>query len=157
MSTEYPDHSLIIKRILNAPRQLVWDVWTQPAHIGKWWGPEGFSTRVEQMELKIGETWRYVMISPSGEEFPQEGIFQEIIEPKKLVSTADFGEESDSVNSTKVMTSLFDEIENKTLVTLIITYPTKEDRDRQEKLGVIYGWNANFDSFQNYLKNLTTN
>jgi len=53
-------------RVFDAPRGLVWKVWTEPEHIGQWWGPHGFTTTTHKMEVKTGGVWRFVMHGPTG-------------------------------------------------------------------------------------------
>ena len=75
----------IISRLLNAPATLVWDVWTKPEHIIKWWGPTGFTTTDKGMKVKVGGDWRFIMHGPDGRDYPNRIIFLEI-EPKISVT-----------------------------------------------------------------------
>lgn len=78
------DREIVITRVFNAPRELVWNVWTEPKHMEQWWGPKGFTTRVIELDLRPGGQWRFVMIGPDGTEYPIKGIFREVIPPKGL-------------------------------------------------------------------------
>ena len=69
------DRAIVITRIFNAPLELVYQVWTQPEHITQWWGPKGFTTRVEALDLSPGGQWRYVMIGPDGTEVSSQRCF----------------------------------------------------------------------------------
>lgn len=86
------DREIVITRIFNAPRELVFKAWTEAKHIEQWWGPEGFTTRVTEMDLRPGGQWCYVMISPDGTEYPVQGVFREIVPPERLLTSDQFGE-----------------------------------------------------------------
>jgi len=72
-------------RVFDAPRELVWKVWTEPEHIGKWWGPNGFTTTTHKMEVKAGGVWRFVMHSPDGRDYQNKITFIEVVKPERLV------------------------------------------------------------------------
>jgi len=74
------NRELVISRTLNAPIQLVWEVWTQPTHIKNWWGPTGFSNTIDTMEFKEGGEWNFVMHGPDGKNYINRIIYIEIIE-----------------------------------------------------------------------------
>ena len=79
------DRELIITRKLNAPVELVWEVWTQPEHIAKWWGPDGFTNTITTMDLVPGGVWELVMHGPDGKDYQNRSIFKEVIPLKKIV------------------------------------------------------------------------
>jgi uncharacterized protein YndB with AHSA1/START domain len=85
------EHTIVIERELDAPRELVWQVWTDPDEVARWWGPEHFTTPREKIEfdLKPGGVCRLTMVGPDGEEYPSDGHFG-IVEPPQRLS---FGEE----------------------------------------------------------------
>ena len=73
------DREVIISRVLDAPRKLVWEAMTNPKHIVNWWGPSGFTTTIESMDLRVGGEWRYMMVGPDGTRFPNHMVYKEII------------------------------------------------------------------------------
>lgn len=79
------DRELLIERTLNAPVELVWEVWTHPEHLRKWWGPEGFSNTIHKMDVQAGGEWLLVMHGPDGKDYPTQNIYREIIPLKKIV------------------------------------------------------------------------
>lgn len=79
------DRGLVITKTLHAPVELVWETWTNPAHIAKWWGPDGFTNTIQKMELKPGGIWELVMHGPDGTDYKNKSIFREIIPLKKIV------------------------------------------------------------------------
>jgi len=78
---------LTIVRSFAAPRDLVWQAWTDPAHLAKWWGPDDFTNPHCTVDLRVGGVLDIVMRAPDGQEFPMRGVFQEIVAPEKLVFT----------------------------------------------------------------------
>jgi len=76
---------LHMTRLLNAPIELVWEVWTNPEHITKWWGPDGFTTTMHTMDLKAGGEWRLTMHGPDGKNYPNRSEFVEIVPLQKIV------------------------------------------------------------------------
>jgi uncharacterized protein YndB with AHSA1/START domain len=79
------DRELIISRTLNAPIDLVWEVWTDPEHIKNWWGPNNFTNTITKMEVKPEGEWNLVMHGPDGTDFKNKSIFKEVIRNKKIV------------------------------------------------------------------------
>ncbi|MCR9263275.1 MAG: SRPBCC family protein [Flavobacteriaceae bacterium] len=76
---------LSISRTLKAPIALVWEVWTNPEHIAQWWGPNGFTNTIQQMDFKEGGEWKLTMHGPDGTNYPNRSIFKEIVPHKKIV------------------------------------------------------------------------
>ncbi|CAN5327540.1 SRPBCC family protein [soil metagenome] len=84
-SNSTADRELFVSRLLNAPRELVWEVWTNPEHIANWWGPEAFSNTINTMDLKPGGEWNLVMHGPDGTDYKNKSIFREVIEQERIV------------------------------------------------------------------------
>jgi len=70
---------------LEAPVEMVWEIWTKPDHIKHWWGPSGFTNTIEKMEVRPGGEWLFVMHGPDGRNFPNRTVFREVIPCRKLV------------------------------------------------------------------------
>jgi uncharacterized protein YndB with AHSA1/START domain len=79
------DRELIISRLLNAPVDLVWEVWTNAEHIKNWWGPNGFTNTIHSMDLKKDGEWNLVMHGPDGTDYKNKSVFIEIVKHKKIV------------------------------------------------------------------------
>ena len=79
------DRELIISRLLNAPVDLVWDVWTDPEHIKNWWGPDGFTNTISTMDVKKHGEWNLIMHGPDGTDYKNKSVYKEIIKNKKIV------------------------------------------------------------------------
>lgn len=81
------ERTVVITRIFDAPRELVFKAWTDPSHLAQWWGPKGFTNPVCEVDLRPGGTLRIVMRAPDGAEHPMMGVFREIAPPERLVFT----------------------------------------------------------------------
>ena len=145
------DRELSISRVLNAPRELVWEVWTNPEHIKNWWGPEGFSNTISTMNIEPEGVWEFVMHGPDGTDYKNKHIYKEIIKPEKLVL--------DHVSTPKFrMTATFEAQGNKTLVTLHSVFESAEQL--QEVIKVFkadVGMIQNMDRMEQYVTTLYNN
>jgi uncharacterized protein YndB with AHSA1/START domain len=83
--TEGPD--LVMERIFDAPRDLVWQVITDPDRINNWWGPHGYTTTVEEMDVRPGGRWRFIQHTTGGEDVPFKGEYLEVVPPERMVQT----------------------------------------------------------------------
>jgi uncharacterized protein YndB with AHSA1/START domain len=147
---------IVITRVFNAPRELVFQAWTDPKHIVQWWGPKGFTTQVVEQDLCPGGKWRYVMIGPDGTEYPAKGIFREIIPFERIVTSDEFDEGFEKVMNVDlpkgiVMTAVFEDLGSNTKLTLRIMHESAEERRKHEEMGVIAGWNSSFDCLDEFL------
>ena len=145
---------IVIERVFNAPRELVWKAWTDPEHVAKWWGPDGMTTRVDELDLRPGGSWRYVMVAPDGSEYLQRGVFREIVPPEKIVTSAEF-EVGGDVPQKVVLTWRFDDLGDKTKLTMLQV--SADELGEHERIGVIAGWNSNSDCLDSYLATLASN
>lgn len=84
MESNTKDRELRISRTLNAPIDLVWEVWTNPEHIANWWGPNGFTNTINTMDMKPGGEWNLVMHGPDGTDYVNKSTFKEVVEFKKI-------------------------------------------------------------------------
>ncbi len=110
---------LIISRLLNAPIELVWEVFTNPEHIKNWWGPNGFTNTIDKMEVKPGGVWEFIMHGPDGTDFPNKKIFKEVVKPERIVI--------EHVNYPKhIYTLTFAADGGKTLLTWHMLFESKE-------------------------------
>ena len=84
-ATEIRKPDLLLTRVFDAPRELIWKVWTDPKHLAQWYGPHGFTNPVCEVDLRPGGEWRHVMRGPDGSDYPMLVIFQEVVVPERLV------------------------------------------------------------------------
>ncbi|HEY9000189.1 MAG TPA: SRPBCC family protein [Mucilaginibacter sp.] len=85
MESNTKDRELRITRTLDAPVELVWEVFTKPEHIANWWGPNGFTNTIYTMDVKPGGVWDFVMHGPDGTNYKNKSIYKEIVMNKKIV------------------------------------------------------------------------
>ncbi|MGB5430553.1 SRPBCC family protein [Eudoraea sp.] len=142
------NRTLTIERTFNAPIQLVWDAWTRAEQIALWWGPKGMQTKVVKHDFKVGGIWKYVMTMPDGNDFVTEGVYSEIVELVKIISSADFKPMTEGVE----IQALFEAKEDKTNFTFKVVHPTVEYCKQQKKMGFYKGWGSTFDRLSEYLQ-----
>lgn len=142
--------TLTLKRTFNAPIKLVWEAWTEPGHVARWWGPKGMEIKVVEHDFKVGGKWKYVMPMGDGKEFISDGIYLDIVEFKKIVSTANFKPMTEGVE----LRAEFRENGDKTDFTFSVIHPTEEYCRQQEKMGFYNGWGSAFDRLKNLISTL---
>jgi uncharacterized protein YndB with AHSA1/START domain len=79
------EHELVLTRIVDAPRELVFKMWTDPKRVAQWWGPHGFTNPVCELDARPGGAILIHMRGPDGTVYPMRGVYQEVVEPKRLV------------------------------------------------------------------------
>lgn len=141
--------TVTIKRTFNAPVKLVWEAWTDPKHISQWWGPNGMDTQVIAHDFKESGEWKYSMKMPDGNDFITDGVYKEIVEFEKIISSANFRPMTEGVE----IQALFEENGNQTNFTFNVVHPTEEYRIQQEKMGILNGWGSVFDRLGEFVSN----
>jgi uncharacterized protein YndB with AHSA1/START domain len=138
--------------MFNAPRELVWTAWTDAGQVVKWYGPRGFTTTTETMDVRPGGEWRYTMHGPDGTIYPNLIKYIEIARPERLVYDHGGGE-GDLEDAAFRATITFEEHGGgRTKVTMRSVFPTKEARDLVvEKYGAIEGGNQTLDRLGEHL------
>jgi len=142
------DREILISRKLDAPVELVWEVWTQSEHIANWWGPNGFTNTITKMEVHPGGEWDLVMHGPDGIDYKNKSIFKEIIPCKKIVY--------EHVSSPKFVATInFEEQGEKTFITWHMLFETAEEFIRVVKtFKADEGLKQNIDKLSAYLTGL---
>ena len=141
------NRTLTLERTFHAPIALVWEAWTQAEHIAHWWGPKGMKVNVLEHDFRVGGRWKYAMQTPDGKEFITEGIYSEIVEPTKIVTSADFKPMTEGV----VLEALFEEDGDQTKFTFNVIHPTEEYCRQQEKMGFYNGWGSVFNRLEEFV------
>ncbi len=143
------EREIVITRTVKAPRVLVWQVCTDPQHIDRWWGPNGFTNKTLSFELRVGGQWKYTMTSEEGQIFPNLITYTEVTPIDRLAY-----DHGDWENPKQFVGSLtFTDAEGGTLITLHTIFPTKEARDEVvEKYGAIEGGKQTLGRLANYLE-----
>jgi len=142
------DRELVMTRVLNAPRSLVFDAFTKPELVKRWLlGPDGWSMPVCEIDLRVGGTYRYVWRNDrNGTEMGMGGVYREIVIPERLVSTEKFDEAW--YPGQAVGTVVFVERGGKTTVTQTVLYDSRETRDGVLKSPMESGVAASYDRLE---------
>ncbi len=135
-------------RLYDAPVEMVWDAWTDPAQTAQWWGPRGFTLTTHSKNLSVGGTWRYTMHGPDGTDYPNIATYHEIERHKKLVY--DHGATEISPPLFRV-TVLFSTVGKKTQMEMTMTLATAEAAAETRKFIKQAGGEATWDRFAEYL------
>jgi uncharacterized protein YndB with AHSA1/START domain len=122
-----PDREIVIKRTLEAPRELVFAMWTDPKHLPHWYGPDGFTITIHEWNLKPGGVWRLTMHGPDGRDYYNNLVFCEIVPPERLVYRHVPDDRAEPVTHQTIVT--FEARGNKTDLTLRLVFETNEARD----------------------------
>lgn len=145
------DREIIITRVFNAPRELVFKVCTDPKLIPQWWGPRNLTTTVDKMDVRPGGVWRFVHRGPDGSEFAFNGVYREIVPPERIVETFEF---EGMPGHVMTETATFDERDGKTTLTIREVFQTVEDRDGMLKSGMEKGLAETHDRLAELLERL---
>jgi uncharacterized protein YndB with AHSA1/START domain len=114
----FGDREVVITRIFDAPRELVFKAWTDPKHLAKWFGPTVFTNPVCEVDLRVGGRWHIVMRGPDGSEYPCGGVYKEIVAPERLAFTNDAVDKDGNPIINGFTTVIFEDQHRKTKLTL---------------------------------------
>jgi uncharacterized protein YndB with AHSA1/START domain len=129
LDLERDPHSIIGTRIFDAPRDLVFAAFTDPKHLAKWWGPNGFTTTTHSHEFRVGGVWRFVMHGPDGRDYQNRITYDEIVPPERLVYHHGGGDDVEPVHFTQTIT--FEDLGHRqTRLIWHGTFPSAEARAR---------------------------
>jgi uncharacterized protein YndB with AHSA1/START domain len=142
------ENILIHTRMLDAPRDLVWEVWTNPEHIKEWWGPNGFSLTTKSMKVEPGKIWDFIMHG-MGRDWDNKIEYVEVKKPS-LLSYKHSGKDADY---NFLVTILFEEVERKTLLTMKSVFKSKEIiEELNRRVNAIEGGKQTLNRLEGYLK-----
>src|SRR5262249_8202279 len=120
------DREIVMTRVFNAPRSLVFDCYTKPALLKRWLtGPDGWSFATCDNDLRVGGAFRWVWRNADGHEVGMHGVYREIVRPERIVRTEVFN----SKNSETLATVILSEDGGETTLTTLLVYPSREERD----------------------------
>ncbi|MGH8577582.1 MAG: SRPBCC family protein [Gammaproteobacteria bacterium] len=149
-----PRLDLVLTRVIDAPRALIWQVWTDPEHVKKWWAPKPWTTVECEMDLRPGGIFRTVMRSPEGQDYPNAGCFLELVKNEKIVWTnalepgyrpalGESGEDCSGLLFTAIIT--LEERAGKTHYAVRVLHRDEAGRKKHEEMGFHLGWNQCLD------------
>ena len=126
---ETDPRSIIGTRVLDAPRALVFAMFSDPEHLAQWWGPNGFSTTTHSHEFRAGGVWRFVMHGPDGRDYQNRITYGEIVPPERIVYSHGGGDDVEPVQFETTVT--FEDLgDGKTRLTWHGRFPSAEERAR---------------------------
>jgi len=144
------DTEILMTRVFDAPRELVFEAITKPEHVMRWWGPRASSFAECEIDFRVGGKWRYVINLPGGQQMTMTGVFHEITPPKGLVGTECFVEPRFG-NPQWRTTLTLEEHNGKTTMTSRVVHPTKQNRDGHFNSGMEFGAAETFDRLEDLL------
>jgi uncharacterized protein YndB with AHSA1/START domain len=133
------DEQILITREFDAPKHLVYRAWTDPELVRRWWHANRGEMTVCEIDLRVGGTWRYVMVTPDGFEVGFHGEYREIVPNERLVSTEAYEGIPDADEHAALDTLTLAETDGRTWVTILVEHPTKEGRDAHINSGMEAG------------------
>lgn len=145
------DRELVMERVFNDPRELVFKAYTDPDLIPKWWGPRKYTTTVDKMDVKVGGVWRFVQRDTAGNEYAFHGEYREIAPPKRLAYTFEF---EGMPGHVLLETVTLEEHDGQTKVTVTSLFPSVEDRDGMLQSGMEQGANESQERLAELLKTM---
>jgi uncharacterized protein YndB with AHSA1/START domain len=126
---------VIVTRMFDASRNLVWNAITDPKHVARWYGGPGFTNPVCEMDVRPGGVWRHVMQAPNGAQFTINSVFLEVVEPERLVWKTIKDENRKPAPPTAVNTVTLEELGDQTKWTLVARFDSIADRDISAGMG----------------------
>jgi len=141
------DREIVLTRVFDAPRRLVFDAFSQPELLKRWFGPRGWSLAVCEVDLKVGGGFRFVLRGPDGREMGMRGVYREIVPPERTVHMESF----DDYPGESQVTAIFVEKDGKTTMTATVLYPSKEVRDIVIQTGMEHGAAESYDKLAELL------
>ncbi|MEW1647851.1 SRPBCC family protein [Streptomyces sp. NPDC091219] len=147
------DREVVISRVIDAPRGLVFEAFTQVGHLSRWWGPKGFTTTTRSFAFRVGGTWDFVMHGPDGTDYQEWITWREIVPPERIALL--HGEHRDDPNSFESSLT-FEPAGERTRIVMRTLFRTKELRDEAvEKYHAVEGGEQTLDNLAGYVADLT--
>jgi uncharacterized protein YndB with AHSA1/START domain len=141
------DREIVLTRVFDAPRHLVYDAFTKPELLKRWFGPRGWSLVTCDVDLKVGGEFRFILRGPNGREMGMSGVYRELVPPERSVHMESF----DDFPGAAQVTAVFVEEGGRTTMTATILSPSKEVRDAVIKSGMEHGAAESYDKLAEVL------
>lgn len=141
------EREIVLTRIFDAPKALVYDAFTKPALLKRWFGPRGWSLTVCEVDLRVGGAWRFVLRGPDGTDMGMRGVYRELAPPDGSVHTESF----DDFPGESVVTTVLVEHGGQTTMTATVLYPSQEVRDAVIQSGMEHGAAESYDKLAEVL------
>ncbi|QKE73950.1 polyketide cyclase [Arthrobacter citreus] len=148
ITTQVGDNEIVITRIFDAPRELVFDAWMKEEHLSKWWGPNGFTSTFQKFEMKPGGIWEFIMHGPDGVDFPNTNLIVEVVQLERIVFKHD-------VFPHFVATAIFEEFDDKTKLTYRSLFEEESTIFDKVKTYAVPGAEQTMERLEEYLANMS--
>ncbi|MDE2600482.1 MAG: SRPBCC domain-containing protein [Rhodocyclaceae bacterium] len=149
------DHEIVISRVFDAPRELVFKAWTDPRHVMAWWGPHGFENTECALDLRVGGSFFLSMTGPDGKDYPCRGTYEEIVAPARIrfSGIAEDGHACGAGLPPYAMVTVdFAEEENgKTRLTINTRMPNPAAKTAAAQGGYVVGWTESLDRLAHFI------
>lgn len=129
------ENRLTVRRTFDVPRERVFDAWTDPEQVDRWWGPDGFTTTTDEMDVGPGGVWRFVMVGPDGDEYQNRIVYEEVERPERLAYIHGSPDDPEQFR----VTVAFDERGDETELTMEMRFPSAADLDEAVEFGADEG------------------
>jgi uncharacterized protein YndB with AHSA1/START domain len=148
---EKPHPKVVLTRLFDAPRELLWKCWTEPGRLRQWWGPKGFTNPVCEVALRPGGFLNIDMKAPDGTVYPMKGVFQVVFPPDRLVFTSSALDKNGQPLFEVLTTAVFTDHGDKTLLTLetMVRHSTPEAAPHIAGMGE--GWRQSLERLTDYV------
>lgn len=153
MASKNKSNELQISRLFDAPLQAVWDAWTDPEQVARWWGPRGFTLTTHSKDLRPGGTWNYTMHGPDGTDYPNITYYHEVREREALVYDHGASEGKPPMFRVSVF---FKASGKKTAMEMTMTLPTPEAAEEARKFIKRAGGDSTWDRLAEYVEKEST-
>jgi uncharacterized protein YndB with AHSA1/START domain len=144
------DREIVMTRVFDAPRRLVFDAFSKPELLKRWFGPRGWSLAVCEVDFRPGGGFRFVLRSPDGKDMGMRGVYREIVPPDRSVHMESF----DDYPGESQVTAVFEEQDGKTTLTVSVLYPSQMVRDVVIQSGMEHGAAESYDKLAELLPSL---
>ena len=145
------DREIVTTRLIDAPRELVFEAWTDPEHVAHWFGPDGFTTITHSMDVRPGGVWRFTMRGPDGKNWPNVVTYEQVVRPERLVYLHGDETETDMFHNTVT----FDDEGGKTALTMRAVFKTAAARDYvARERGAVEGGQQTISRLERYVRSM---
>ena len=147
-ATAFAERELVITRVFEAPRELVFKAWTDPRHIAQWWGPEGFTLPAWEIDLRPGGAYRFHMRARDGTDHWLQGVYREVVAPERIVCSFTWADAAGNPTTpATLLTVTFAELGALTTITLHqVEFESATARDEHRE-----GWSGSFECLAEHL------
>ena len=146
------DREIVTTRLIDAPRELVFEAWTDATHVAHWFGPDGFVTTTHTMEVRPGGVWRFTLRGPDGKEWPNVVTYQEVVPPERLVYLHGDEKERDMFRTTVT----FDDRAGKTALTMRAVFKTAAAKEYvARENGAVEGAQQTVSRLERYVRTMS--